>query len=240
MNTVDQIFTADNIKISGFGNYDSLNSIYSFTKEGLYTIDLSATNVCGTDLHQDTVTVQGAPIVTIDPIIDTCDTKNLFPTATIDTCFGITSSYSWTFPGSAANETSNLEIPNMIYYDSVGVFKTYIDVTNNCGSDQDSLIFEIHDNPVIDLKPIDSICFGLNTTLSPTVTEGSPSYSYNWSSNAFISNSSSSTPNISTNSDQNVYLEVTDVNSCKAFDTIFIDVLELPIVDAGANSKCLS
>ena len=237
MNTVDQIFTADNIKISGFGNYDSLNSIYSFNKAGLYTIDLSATNVCGTDLHQDTVTVQGAPIVTIDPIIDTCDTKNLFPTATIDTCFGIMSSYSWTFPGSAANETSNLEIPNMIYYDSVGVFKTYIDVTNNCGSDQDSLIFEIHDNPVIDLKPIDSICFGLNTTLSPTVTEGSPSYSYNWSSNAFISNSSSSTPNISTNSDQNVYLEVTDLNSCKAFDTIFIDVLELPIVDAGANQS---
>ena len=237
MNTVDQIFTADNIKISGFGNYDSLNSIYSFTKEGLYTIDLSATNVCGTDLHQDTVTVQGAPIVTIDPIIDTCETKNLFPTATIDTCFGIMSGYSWTFPGSAANETSNLEIPNMIYYDSVGVFKTYIDVSNNCGSDQDSLIFEIHDNPVIDLKPIDSICFGLNTTLSPTVTEGSPSYSYNWSSNAFISNSSSSTPNISTNSDQNVYLEVTDLNSCKAFDTIFIDVLELPTVDAGANQS---
>ena len=233
MNTVDQIFTADHIKVSGYGNYDSLNSIYNFTKAGLYTIDLTATNVCGSDLYQDTVTVQGAPIVTIDPIIDTCDTKNLFPTATIDTCFGIMSGYSWTFPGSAANETSNLEVPNMIYYDSVGVFKTYIDVTNNCGSDQDSLSFEIHDDPVIDLKPIDSICFGLSTTLSPNVTEGSPNYIYSWSSNAFISNTSSSTPNISTNSDQNVYLEVTDVNSCKAFDTIFIDVQELPIVDPG-------
>ncbi|MDA8670201.1 PKD domain-containing protein [Flavobacteriales bacterium] len=237
MNTVDQIFTADNIKVSGYGNYDSLNSIYSFTKAGLYTIDLTATNVCGSDLYQDTVTVQGAPIVTIDPIIDTCDTKNLFPTATIDTCFGIMSGYSWTFPGSAANETSNLEVPNMIYYDSVGVFKTYIDVTNNCGSDQDSLSFEIHDDPVIDLKPIDSICFGLSTTLSPNVTEGSPNYIYSWSSNAFISNTSSSTPNISTNSDQNVYLEVTDDNSCKAFDTIFIDVQELPIVDAGTNQS---
>ena len=62
MNTVDQIFTADNIKVSGFGNYDSLNSIYSFTKAGLYTIDLTATNVCGSDLHQDTVTVQGAQL----------------------------------------------------------------------------------------------------------------------------------------------------------------------------------
>ena len=198
MNTVDQIFTADNIKVSGFGNYDSLNSIYSFTKAGLYTIDLTATNVCGSDLFQDTVTVQGAPIVTIDPIIDTCNTKNLFPTATIDTCFGIMSGYSWTFPGSAANETSNLEIPNMIYYDSVGVFKTYIDVTNNCGNDQDSLVFEIHDNPDIDLKPIDSVCFGLNTVLSPTITQGSPNYVFSWSSNAFISNSSSSSPTITT------------------------------------------
>ena len=78
MNTVDQIFTADNIKVSGYGNYDSLNSIYSFTKAGLYTIDLTATNVCGSDFSQDTVTVQGAPIVTIDPIIDTCNTKTYF------------------------------------------------------------------------------------------------------------------------------------------------------------------
>ena len=237
MNTVDQIFTADNIKVSGFGNYDSLNSIYSFTKAGLYTIDLTATNVCGSDLYQDTVTVQGAPIVTIDPIIDTCNTKNLFPTATIDTCFGIMSGYSWTFPGSAANETSNLEIPNMIYYDSVGVFKTYIDVTNNCGSDQDSLVFEIHDNPVIDLKPIDSVCFGLNTVLSPTITEGSPNYVYNWSSNASISNSSSSSPTITTFSDENVYLEVTDDNNCMAFDTILVDILDLPMVDAGADQS---
>ena len=52
MNTVDQIFTADNIKVSGFGNYDSLNSTYSFTKAGLYTIDLTATNVCGSDLFR--------------------------------------------------------------------------------------------------------------------------------------------------------------------------------------------
>ena len=237
MNTVDQIFTADNIKVSGYGNYDSLNSIYSFTKAGLYTIDLTASNVCGSDLHQDTVTVQGAPIVTIDPIIDTCDTKNLFPTATIDTCFGIMSAYSWTFPGSAANETSNLEIPNMIYYDSVGVFKTYIDVTNNCGSDQDSLVFEVHDNPVIDLAPIDSVCFGLNTVLSPTITEGSPSYVYNWSSNASISNSSSSSPTITTFSDENVYLEVTDANNCMAFDTIFVDILDLPTVAAGAGQS---
>jgi len=233
MNTVDQIFTADNIKVSGYGNYDSLNATYNFTKAGLYTIDLTATNVCGSDLYQDTVTVQGAPVVTIDAIIDTCETKNLFPTATIDTCFGIMSGYSWTFPGSAANETSILEIPNMIYYDSVGVFKTYIDVTNNCGSDQDSLVFEIHDDPVIDLKPIDSVCLGLNTVLSPSITEGSPNYIYSWSSNAIVSNPSSASPAITTFSDEKVYLEVTDNNNCMAYDTILVDVLDLPTVDAG-------
>ena len=145
--------------------------------------------------------------------------------------------YNWSFPGSIANNISNLETPSTILYDSVGIFKVYFIAYNQCGLDSDSLEFEIHDNPVIDLKPIDSICFGLNTTLSPTVTEGLPSYSYNWSSNAFISNSSSSTPNISTISDQNVYLEVTDLNSCKAFDTIFIDVLELPTVDVGTDQS---
>ena len=126
----------------------------------------------------------------------------------------------------------------MIYYDSVGVFKTYIDVTNNCGSDQDSLVFEIHDNPVIDLKPIDSVCFGLNTVLSPSISDGSPNYVYSWSSNASISNSSSLTPTITTFSDEYVYLEVTDNNSCMAFDTILL-IFRFTNPRCWYRSKCL-
>ena len=90
---------------------------------------------------------------------------------------------------------------------------------------------------IIDLKPIDSVCFGLNTVLSPTITQGSPNYVYSWSSNAFISNSSSSSPTITTFSDENVYLEVTDANNCMAFDTILVDILDLPTVDAGAGQS---
>ena len=52
-----------------------------------------------------------------------------------------------------------------------------------------------------------------------------------------FSNSSSSSPTITTLLDENVYLEVTDANNCMAFDTILVDILDLPTVDAGVGQS---
>ena len=82
-------------------------------------------------------------------------------------------SYNWSFPGSIANDISNLEIPNPILYDSVGVFKVYLNASNQCGHDSDSLEFEIHDNPVISMIELDSVCYGLSLGISASVSEGS-------------------------------------------------------------------
>ena len=87
-------------------------------------------------------------------------------------------SYNWSFPGSIANDISNLEIPNPILYDSVGVFKVYLNASNQCGHDSDSLEFEIHDNPVISMIELDSVCYGLSLGISASVSEGSPNYNY--------------------------------------------------------------
>ena len=85
-NPTDTLFF-DDIEIHGYSIPDSLNTEYSFNLPGLYSIDLTATNVCGSDEFKDTVTAVGPPVISIDNIIDTCDTKKLNPTATIDTCF---------------------------------------------------------------------------------------------------------------------------------------------------------
>ena len=235
--STDTIFF-DDIKLSGYSIPDTLNSDYSFNLPGRYTINLTATNVCGSDEFKDTVTAIGPPVLSIDNIIDTCDTKTLNPTATIDTCFGTMNSFNWTFPGSISNDISILETPNTIFYDSVGVFKVYFNASNQCGIDSDSLGFEIHDNPVISLIDLDSVCFGLSLGLSATVSEGSPNYSYLWSSvNASISNRIIPNPLVSTATDNSIFLEVTDLNNCKGYDTILIDVLDLPTVDPGLNQS---
>ena len=85
---------------------------------------------------------------------------------------------------------------------------------------------------------LDSVCFGLSLGLSASVSEGSPNYNYLWSSvNAAISNTVIANPVVSTIIDNNIYLEVTDLNNCKGYDTIFIDVLELPTVNPGLNQS---
>ena len=235
--STDTIFF-DDIKINGYSIPDSLNADYSFNLPGIYTINLTATNVCGSDIFKDTVTAIGPPVLSIENIIDTCDTKTLNPSATIDTCFGTMNTYNWSFPGSIANNISILETPNPILYDSVGVFKVYFNASNQCGLDSDSLGFEIHDNPVISMIELDSVCFGLSLGLSASISEGSPNYNYLWSSvNAAISNTGIANPVVSTIIDNNIYLEVTDLNNCKGYDTIFIDVLELPTVNPGLNQS---
>ena len=236
-NSTDTIFF-DDIEIFGYSIPDSLNTEYSFNLPGIYSIDLSATNVCGSDNFKDTVTAVGPPVLSIDNIIDTCDSKKLNPIATIDTCFGKMNTYNWSFPGSIANNISTLEIPSTILYDSVGVFKVYFNASNQCGLDSDSLEFEIHDNPVISLIELDSVCFGLSLGLSASVSEGSPNYNYLWSSvNALISNSTISNPVVTTTIDNTFFLEVTDINNCKGYDTILIDVLDLPTVNPGLNQS---
>ena len=235
--STDTIFF-DDIKINGYSIPDTLNSDYSFNLPGRYTINLTATNVCGSDIFKDTVTAIGPPVLSIDNIIDTCDTKTLNPSATIDTCFGTMNAYNWSFPGSIANNISFLETPNPILYDSVGVFKVYFNASNQCGLDSDSLGFEIHDNPVISMIDLDSVCFGLSLGLSSTVSQGSPNYNYLWSSvNAAISNATIPNPVVTTAIDNNIFLEVTDLNNCKGYDTILIDVLDLPTVNSGLNQS---
>lgn len=236
-NSTDTIFF-DDIEIYGYSIPDSLDTEYSFNLPGIYSIDLTATNVCGSDDFKDTVTAVGPPILSIDNIIDTCDTKKLNPTATIDTCFGFMNAYNWSFPGSIANDISNLEIPNSILYDSVGVFKVYLNASNQCGLDSDSLEFEIHDNPVISMIELDSVCYGQSLGISASVSEGSPNYNYLWSSvNVSISNRTIPNPFVNTLIDNNIFLEVTDINNCKGYDTILVDVLELPTVNPGLNQS---
>ena len=215
---------------------DTLSAKYIFTKPGKYSINLTASNVCGSHTFKDTVIAKGPPVIGINPISDSCDNKSLWPTSSIDSCFGTMSKYTWAFPGSNT-DSSYLKTPNKVLYDSISDFWVYGTASNECGLDIDSLNFTIFEDPIISMLDTDSVCIGDNIQVSPTVSNGTPGYSYLWNSNGSVSNNSSLNIMATSIIDEYYYLTTTDVNGCKAVDSILIDVQSLPVVDAGPNQN---
>ena len=238
---VDSIFF-DDIFMDGYSSPDSLDASYTFNKPGSYTINLQTTNVCGVDNYKDTVNAGGLPVVTINAIPDACDTVTIIPSATIDTCFAAMTNYSWTFSGNPpfVTQNSNLQEPAPVFFGSLGTFNVDLIATNVCGpSPNQTTNFSVNESPIIVLNEIDSVCKNSSLQISSVVNQGTPTYNYSWSSNATINNISIPNPIITTNIDEFVYLEVTDSKTCKAYDTIHIDVLDLPTVNAGSpQSVC--
>ena len=232
---IDSIFF-DDVFMDGYTDPDSLDARYTFNKPGSYTINLKTTNVCGVDNYKDTVNAGGTPIVTLNAIPDACDTVTIIPSATIDTCFAAMTNYSWIFSGNPpfATQNSTLQEPAPVFFGSLGTFNVDLIATNSCGASTTNPInFTINESPIITLNEIDSVCKNSSLQISSVVNQGTPAYNYSWSSNATINNISISNPIITTNIDEFVYLEVTDLKTCKAYDTIHIDVLDLPVVNAG-------
>ena len=232
----NEYLALDSILVRGYGEYDSLNSQYTFNKAGMYGIELTARNVCGPITYVDTVTVQGPPVLTLNPIDDTCNTKTAYATSVIDTCFGNMNLYSWRFPGGDI-ASSNQETPPAVNYNAVGTYWIYDSVANQCGSDYDSVSFTIHENPSISLLLTDSTCVFDSVQISPNVTNGTPDYNYLWEANGGITSTSILNPYASPLVDEYYVLTVTDDNSCEDIDSILIDVQSLPIVNAGLDQN---
>ena len=238
MHLMDDLDTLrmDDVFINGYSIPDSLNADYSFNKPGKYSINLTATNVCSSHTFSETVTAKGPPIVSVNPIADSCATKRLWPSASIDTCFGNMSKFSWSFPGSDT-DSSYLASPSAVAYDSVGTFWIYHMAENECGSHLDSNSFTINENPLISLVSTDSVCIGDGIQIFSSVTNGSPNYSYSWSSNGFISSTTNPNPIATTFNDEYYQLTVTDNKGCEDTSSILIDVLALPNVNAGIDQN---
>jgi len=81
------------------------------------------------------------------------------------------------------------------------------------------------------------MCKGSVMTLggSPTVTGGQAPYQYQWSPNIDINNPNLAMPTSWTGITRKYTLEVTDANGCSAFDSMVLNVGELPAADAGLD-----
>lgn len=98
-------------------------------------------------------------------------------------------------------------------------------------------------NQVVTLSPLPTVAPGVDTAICPAdtiVLGGSPTgplgSTYLWSSSGYLDDSTIANPAVSVSAQTTFYITVTDSLGCANNDSVEVDVLALPVVDAGIDT----
>src|SRR5690606_9926461 len=96
---------------------------------------------------------------------------------------------------------------------------------------------------VVALSALPTVNSGVDTAICPAdtiVLGGSPTgpvgSTYLWSSSGYINDSTIANPAVSVSAQTTFYITVTDSLGCASNDSVEVDVLPLPAVDAGVDT----
>jgi PKD repeat protein len=137
----------------------SQHPTFIFNDAGSYQINLTVQNGCGSQTISHTVTVNQPPNVSINAssLGSTCPGEPLFPTATVDNCWG-TAAYNWLFP---EGTPINSSLPNpVVTYSTPGVKLITLEVGNSCGIGTDTKSAFVQASPVPTINGEDAVCLG--------------------------------------------------------------------------------
>ncbi|RYE20708.1 MAG: PKD domain-containing protein, partial [Sphingobacteriales bacterium] len=140
---------------------NSQNPQFTFSNPGTYTIELAATNPCGTFRTSRTVVVKQPPTVTLPTFAPTCGTASISPIATVANCGNTAPSYSWSFPGGTPSSASTAS-PGTIVYSTPGNYTITLAVTNECGTTTVTRNLTVHPVPAINTPSSVTLCAGEN------------------------------------------------------------------------------
>ncbi|SEQ42837.1 gliding motility-associated C-terminal domain-containing protein [Hyunsoonleella jejuensis] len=179
---------------------NSANPSFEFISAGTYTLSLTTTNTCGSDMVSETIEVKQPPTVAIDAVADFCGTASINPTASVNTCAPATETvtYNWSFPGGTPATATTLN-PGTIVYNTPGVYQISFSVTSSCGTTIDTEDFEIFQIPTLTNTDLtQTICSGTATT-EVNLTSDITGTTFTWSATAppgvtgFVTNGTTST-----------------------------------------------
>jgi PKD repeat protein len=246
------------------GNYDpyswtkgSSSLPVTFTVAGQYTIRMLSGNSCGPqDTITKTVCVQPIPIPSFTVPTPTCYPSTLTLTNTSNTLLNScgTTTYNWVvaFQNSTCNPSGTFAFVNStnatsinpsIRFDSAGVYRVTLTVTNACGPRSASQDITIKGPPKISLAPIATICSN-GRSVTPALTfdncyAASSPVTYAWSfPGGTPSSSTSANPGaINYNSSGTFTISVTVTNQCgnRTATTTFTNN-PIPVANAGNDT----
>lgn len=135
--------------------------------------------------------------------------------------------YEWTWTPSTGLNTNN----NDTVYASPTEPTTYHIVgVGICGTVERDITVDIYDPPVADAGEDIGSCPDSTVTL-----HGSGATSYLWQPGTYLDDPTSADPNATIETDMYYFLEVTDDHGCKDTDQVYIELYEVPDVQAGSD-----
>ncbi len=152
----------------------------------------------------------GGPLVSFSSTSSSCDVS-LNGSITANPTTG-TYPYTFEWDANTGNQTSQTAIQL-----NPGTYYVVVKDSNQCVTDTFAVVLDSLDYPQIQISAINPSCYGFTDgTASALVTNGNPSYSYNWSTGDNNDSIQSLSPGW-------YYLEVIDQLGCKSIDSTYID-----------------
>jgi large repetitive protein len=218
----------------------SIEPQFLFSGAGQYTVRLSMNNTCGNFFYDQIVIGQAPPQVTMAPLPTICAGEAVSPTATINNCYELVDSYSWTFTGGSPINSS-LPVPGSISYPNAGTYTVQLQVSNICGIVNASTPITVLAPPVANAGPDISFCSGGNGVLGSTPVAG---VAYSWTPTAGLSSSAISNPTVTlSNSGSDPALSVYVLTAstsptCFTRDTVVVTVNPIPVLTVNSPEIC--
>ena len=199
---------------------------HTYTQPGTYVVYLTVTapNACITsDIDSIVITVEGPPDLQIQAIGPIC------PDSVIQLVATGGDTYQWDF----SLYLSSLTIPNPLAAPP-STQDFYLTAFNDCGSDRDTITVTVI-NFQLTVSEDDTICSGNSIQLS-----ASGGTAYLWNNAASLDDNTVANPVATPTASTEYIVEVTDVNGCRQKDTVFIQVDNFPLANAGPDQTlCL-
>ena len=104
---------------------------------------------------------------------------------------------------------------------------------------RDSIEVTLHENPDVLLLPEDNqVCDGQMAVFAAPAVDGLPPYNWTWSNNVLPTSPDSATATVDfdNNNPLDVEVTITDANGCSATAATAVNVLSLPVVEAGLDT----
>lgn len=223
---------------TGGTSASSIEPQFQFTQAGTYSIQLEATNTCGTFQQTEVVTANAPPQVDVADLVGICATQCVDPSATVQNCGSTISTYAWSFSGGTPNTANTLDPPQICYATATSS-SISLTVTNACGSATDATTLAVGSLPAQPVIASNSpVCAGQILSLSAS---SSPGVSFSWSGpNGFSSNQPSVTIPGVTAASAGVYSVVAISGGCSGpAATVNVQVVAAPTITVTPSSDAI-
>jgi hypothetical protein len=209
---------------------------YIYKNAGQYSIKLITYRdaFCSYDTVRKTITVNPSPVIKAGsrPKLTVCNGQ----TVVLGQSEVPGLIYRWS-PSIGLSDSTKGQTTAIVSQDSIRYYLRGYDQYGCVGID--SIIVRMHKQPIANAGPDTVSCGGNGVQIGQTTTGGTPLYSFLWTPAAGLSNPNIERPIAAPTITTTYILRVTDINSCVDYDTVVVQALQSPTIDAGlATTIC--